>query len=448
MSTPPSQPIERPAAEHDRNEFQPPVASPAGRVRRRLLTLTAVTAITVVVVALVAASGGVADPRMLVVDDDGTVALVDATTGEVAYRVAGATPTPDRSTLLTTSPSERGTELATRDAASGQVTGRTTLESADLSVRTVSPRGGAIALMPGEPGEGIYDPQPRERTQLTVAYTDDRPARTYDLDGNIEPEMFSLAEDALFVLSFVPPNAPDGYIVQRLDLASGELTETGSPQADLNPKMSGRARAQVLHPEGTHLYTLYTQTEEPVVDPTGEEDRWAFIHVIDLQEQTSFCIFLDRPVGTGDQAAIGFGITPDGRTLYVADSSTSTLTRVDAIELTAEPPRHLPQLRPSTNAAAVAVAADGSLYVASSNVVMEVDAASLEALDAWYSEDPVDGLAAMGEELQIAAGGSVVLIDRATKQEVGVINAPRDGQLRLLGPPSGQATRFPVECAC
>lgn len=426
--------------------FEPPIADgPRWRTPRVLLAVLAATAVALVTV--LATSGSAVDPRLLVVDEDGAVSLVDAATGETGYTVAGATPTPDRSTLLTTTPTEEGTRLATRDAADGQVTGLTDLPLPDLAVRTVSPQGGAVALLPGDPGEGLYDPQPRERTSVTVAYTDERPSRTYDLAGNIEPEMFSVAEDALFVLSFVPPTDPDGYLVQRLDLATGELTETGAPQADLNPKMSGRARAQALHPDGTHLYTLYTQTEEPVVDPTGEEDRWAFIHVIDLAAQTSFCIFLEQPVGTGDQAAIGFGIAPDGRWLYVADSSTSTLTRVDAVALTAETPRHLAQLRPSDHTA-VAVAEDGVVYVAAGSIVLEVDQTTLDPVEAWAFPDPVDGLATHAGQLRIATDGSVTLVDRRSREEEGVIRAPAGGQLRLLGPPSGQATRFPVECAC
>lgn len=430
--------------------FEAPVAARSRWRSRPRSVMIGIASVVVLVVGVVAGTGGAADPRLLVVDADGAVSLIDAVTGETGYTVAGATPTPDRSTLLTTSTAAGGTELTTRDAANGQVTGRTSLPVDDLTVRTVSPDGGAVALLPGDPGPGLYDPEPRERTSITVAYTDQRPARTYDLKGNIEPEIFSLDEDALFVLSFVPPSAPDGYLVQRLDLLTGELTDTGAPQADLNPRMSGRARAQALHPDGTHLYTLYTtRSDEPVVDPDGEEDRWAFIHVIDLEEQTSFCIFLQRPVGTGDEAAIGFGIAPDGRWLYVADSSTSTLTRVDAIALTAEAPRHLEQLRPSDDAAAVAVARDGTVYVATGTVLLEVDAASLEPIEAWsFHPDTVDGLAAVDEQLRVAVDGQVILIDRATGAEEGVIRAPAGGQLQLLGPPAGQAMRFPVECAC
>ncbi|MGI9016307.1 MAG: YncE family protein [Euzebya sp.] len=394
----------------------------------------------------VGARGGAVDPRMLVVNDDGAVSLIDVDSGQATYTVPGAVPTRDLSTLLTAWPGNDGnTVLFTRDAANGQVTGRTTLPG-DLDIRTVSPQGGAVALLPAEHGPGLYLPQPRSRTRLTVAYTDERPSRTYDLPGNIEPEMFSVAEDALFVLSFDPPMEPSSYSVQRLDLATGELADTASPQVGLNPKMAGKARAQVLNPDGTFLYTLYTMTDGPTRTPDG--DRWAFIHVINLDEQWSFCIFLDAPVGTGEEAAIGLGMDPDGDTLYVADSSTSTVTRVDTQTLTAQPPQHLEQLRPSTTTAAITVAPDDAVYVSSAGTVVQVDPQTLEPVTAWGLGDSVDGLAVFDNQLRVAVDGEVVLIDRQTYAETGVLRPPGGGQLQLLGPPAGSASRFPVECAC
>lgn len=427
------------------------VDTTSATVNRPLALALAFLALAALAVWLLIVSRGVDDPRMLVVDEEGAVSLLDVASGDTLYTLPGAVATPDRSTLLTAWPDGDATVLSTRDAADGKVTGRTTLQG-DLEIRTVSPRGGAVALLPEGTRGDLYLPEPRVNTRLTVAYTDGRPARTYELDGNIEPEMFSLAEDALFVLSFDPPTDPAGYTVQRLDLASGALTDTAAPQVGLNPKMAGKARAQVLHPDGTFLYTLYTLTDAPVKDPAavtqGGDDRWAFIHVINLDEQWSYCIFLEQPVGTGEEAAIGFGIAPDGQTLYVADSSTSTLTEVDPVGLTAESPQHIDQLLPDATAAAVAVAPDGALYLGSAHTVLQVDPTTFEVLRAWVVEGPVDGLAVDGDDLRVAFDGQVILIDRGTGTETGVLRAPRDGQLKLLGPPAGNATSFPVECAC
>lgn len=423
----------------------------SGRPRRQILIPLVMLAL---VAFLVLAARWTTDPdaRMLVVDEEGAVSLVDGTTGETAYTLSGAVPTPDRSTLLTAWPDGGDTILSTRDAANGAVTGRTTLPG-NLSIRTVSPEGGAVALLAGDAGGDLYLPEPRSSTSLTVAYTDDRPSQTYDLPGNIEPEMFSLAEDALFVLSFDPPMEPTGYTVQRLDLGTGELSDTASPQVGLNPKMAGKARAQAMHPDGTFLYTLYTLTDGPIQDPTaatdgqGGEDRWAFIHVINLDEQWSYCIFLERPVGTGDEAGIGLTIAPDGQTLYVADSSTSTLTEVDPIGLTAQAPRPVPELD-SNDRAEISVAPDGTIYLATGAFVKAFDPVALDLTDAWAFASDVDGLAVQGDELRAAVDGEVTLINRLTGRETGVLQAPRNGQLRLLGPPAGNATNFPVECVC
>ena len=46
----------------------------------------------------------------------------------------------------------------------------------------------------------------------------------FTLPGCLEPEAFSAAGDALFVLDYQPPTAPDSYRVRVLYLASGELS--------------------------------------------------------------------------------------------------------------------------------------------------------------------------------------------------------------------------------
>ena len=324
----------------------------------------------------------------------------------------------------------------------GERTGSTTLGGASLHVRTVSPRGGAVALMPGERGDGLYSPVPRERTSLTVSYTDERPAQVFELEGNFEPEMFSLDETALFLIQFDPATEPSGYFVRMLDLATGEVTDTGAPQVDLNPMMRGKARAQVLHPDGTHLYTLYTL-------PEGE-DRSAFIHVIQLDEKWSYCIFLPEPLGSGDESTVGMGVSPDGSTVYVADPGTSTIARVDAVGLEVIDVVPVEKLRDRDTKAAVAVAPDGTVYAATGSVVLELAAETLEPVHAWSRHTLVTALAVSGSggELRVGGNGEVALVDRATRQETGVLRAPGRGTVTLLGPPRGSVTEFPLECAC
>lgn len=408
----------------------------------RAATLWAGLILAVVVLVALAASGRAAE-NLLVVDADGDLSLVDRATGEAAYTVPGAVATPDGSALLTT----RTANLETRDPTTGEVTGTTSLPAADLAIRTVSPAGGAVALLPRSTAGTLYTPQPRTRTALTVAFTDGRPALEFDLPGNVEPEMFSLDEDTLFVLDFEPPEAPTGYSVRRLDLSTGALSDTTSPHVGVEPKMQGSARAQVLHPDGTFLYTLYSLPASAASDEGAEAAEHAsFVHVIDLTEEWSHCIFLPAPVAGDLQAAVGMGIAPDGSELLVADAGSGTLTRIDTETLAAGEPRHVEQLR--RGPVDVAIAPDGHVYVTSGEVVIGLASADGPAVEAWWANHPVSSVAVSGEELHVARAGSITVLDRATGREVAVIRAPGEDGLDLLGPPRGTVLQFPVVCAC
>lgn len=433
------------------------VAGPRGgdRKRRWIVAGVVVAAVAAGIGGWLLISGDPVDDRLLVADEAGAISLLDPETGEALFEVPGATVTPDRSVLLTTATVGDHTVLESRDPVTGLVTGSTTLDSGGLTVRTVSPEGQAVALMPGPRGQRIYEPAARERTTLTVSYLDDRPSRTYDLPGNIEPEMFSYDETGLFVLEFVPPMAPDSYYVRRLDLDTEEMTDTGAPQVGLNPKMRGRARASVLHPQGDQLFTLYTlpQTGEPVFDPSAEDEPLhAFIHVINLKEDWSFCVFLPEPIGTVDEATVGMGISPSGDEVIVVDPSTSTLARVDTSELTVIDSLLVEKLmrRGPDTKAAVAIAEDGPVYVGSGPLLLELSRPGLQATRAWYQEAPISGLSvsASGDQLRVGGGGAITLIDRSTGQETSVLHAPGRGTVTLLGPPRGSVTEFPLECAC
>jgi hypothetical protein len=424
------------------------------RSRRKAIAIVAVLGLAGLVIGWMVTRSDADDGRLLVADETGAISLLDPETGEAVFEVPGATATPDRSALLTTATSVDGTLLESRDPSTGLVTGSTRLNAGGLTVRTVSPQGEAVALMRGPRGAGIYEPDARERTSLTVAYLDDRPSRTFDVEGNIEPEMFSYDEAGLFVLEFVPPTAPDSYFVRRMDLATGAMTDTGAPQVGLNPKMRGKARASVLHPDGDQLFTLYTlpQTDTPVFDTEhgGDTPVHAFIHVINLKEDWSYCIFLPEPIGTVDEATVGMGISPDGDEVIVADPSTSTLARIDTKELTVLETVKVDRLRDQQAKAAVATAGDGTVYIGSGSTLLELTRPTLQAARAWSQRAAVSAVSvsASGDQLRVGGGGVITLIDRSTGKETAVLRAPGRGTVTLLGPPRGSVTEFPLECAC
>lgn len=386
---------------------------------------------------------------LLVRNGDGSIALLDPGSGEAKFEVSNATPAPDRSMLFTTRSVGESTVLESRDARSGAVTGSTTL-AGDLAVRSVSPAGGAVVLMPGEPGPNLYEPEPRTSTEVTVAFVDDRPSLEFELDGNIEPEMLSLDEQTLFILQFEPAMDPTSYSVRKLDLASGGVTDTDSIQVDLNSKMAGRARAQVLHPEGKFLYTLYTlPADSPVHEGAIAEgnERFAFVHVISLEEKWSFCIFLPVPFGITDEADVAMAVSPDGSRLMVVDPAIGQLAEIDTAEMTVTSLHDAPRLVPG-EPARLAVAGDDTVFTASGSVVMELDRDTFQPMYAWSQDRPVTAVSVTDDELRIADGRSVVRIDRSSRLETGVIGQTKDGTVELLGPPQGSVTEFPLECAC
>ena len=413
--------------------------------------------VTVALVVVLAATGWAAtrgsaaeESGLLVRNEDGSISLLDSDSGETLFDLDDAVPTPDLSSLLTTRRQGDGTVLESRDARSGEVTGSTQLDG-DLSVRSISPEGGAVVLMPGRPNGGLYDPEPRGSTELTVAYLDDRPAQEFTLDGNIEPEMLSLDETTLFVLDFAPPMDPTSYSVRMLDLATGVVTDTDSIQVDLTSKMAGKARAQALHPDGTFLYTLYTlPQDQPVHEGEVAEDaeRFAFVHVISLDEKWSFCIFLPVPFGTTDEAAIGITVSPDGERVLVADPAIGQIAEIDTETMEVTEVHPVEQLRDTGAKAVVAVAGDGAVYASAGNVVVELHPDTFDVVSAWGAPSAVTGLSTTDETVRVASGGSVTLIDRATGLETGVIDGHGRGTVDLLGPPQGNVVGFPLECAC
>lgn len=427
-----------------------PVVRSAPRARRSIAVLTVLALGAVGVVTWWSAAADADDEGLLVRNEDGSISLLDESSGEVAYEVDDAVPTPDRSSLLTTRRAGGNTLLQSRDARTGAVTGTTELEG-ELHVRSISPGGGAVVLVPGQRSADLYAPEPRSSTDLTVAYLDDRPAQRFHLDGNIEPEMLSLDETTLFVLQFTPPRAPTSYSVRKIDLATGDMTDTDSIQVDLTEKMAGRARAQTMHPEGRFLYTLYTlPADQPIHDVEIGEDaeRFAFVHVISLEEEWSHCVFLPIPFGTTDEATIGMTISPDGRRVLIGDPAIGQIAELDADSLEVTAVHHVEQLRDTGERAVLAVADDGVVYAGTGHVLLELDPETLQVVRASSVDAVVTGLSTTSSTLRIAKGGQVVLVDRASHDEIGVIGGRRRGTVDLLGPPGGSVVEFPLECAC
>lgn len=403
-----------------------------------------------------------ADNRLLITDGSGTVSLVDVASPDPIFSIDHAVAAPDAETLYRTKPQGPDTQVDELDATNGAILGSQVV-AGDLAIKVVSPDGDAVALMAPDGGSAsLYTPAPRETTAITVAWNDGTPARTYELQGNFEPETFSLDEDTLFLVEFWPALAPDRYYVRQLDLTSGEIREAYSPEVVIEPAMRGKARAQVMDPAGEFLYTLYSVDvdDAPIADPDQGEHR-SFIHVLDLREERSICIFLGEFGGVAEDR-IGMGIAPDGDTLYVVDALAAEIAVVDTRSYALTEVTTVDKLRMEPAYAtrpAVAVAGDGRLYVTKGGTLaleLAPTESGFEAVDAigiiGNHPQTIGGLdlSADDTQLRFAVDDGVVVYDLAAGVEVARITAPADseGPIGFVGAPPGTVGRYPLECAC
>lgn len=383
------------------------------------------------------------EERILVRDSAGSVSLLDPAEPDPVYTVDNAVASSDRSTLYQLVELDRQSRLNQIDPESGETIATRVVPEPGLEIRIVSPDGDALALMERREEEGgLYVPESRTQTSITVVRSDAAEPRTYDLAGNFEPEAFTRDGAVLYLLEFWPAESPDRYFVRNLDLGTGEISDTFSPEVDLNPEMRGHARAQVVHPDGDFLYTLYTLDEvgTPVIDPaTGENpDRWAFVHVISLDEDWSYCIFLPVPMGRSE-ATTGLAITPDGGTLYAIDAGVDRIVAIDTTSFEVTTTAQLQGWEMTSRERVPAAAGpDGALYVALGSLVVRYDEELLPAAvyrpgEAVQSVD----VAPDGRSLRLALPAGVVkVIDIESGVETATLRIPSsDREIQFVGPP-------------
>lgn len=287
---------------------------------------------------------------------DGRLAVVDATTGRMLVQPSPAVISGDGRRLVRVERPDGGTRLTSHRLPDGAAVSASTLTGA-LAVRATSADGDRVALADDAgPEHPPYRPAPRERTTIVVADGAGQ-RRRLELPGNLEPEAFDVSRQALFVLDYLPPTAPDRYRVRVVDLASGRVqplltrVKTAVP-AGAEEEMRGEGRQAVYDSRRNRLFTLYTHQPDHVhtrdriaaanggTDPHGAGARHdaphvhAFVHTLDLTERWAFCV--DLPAPFGERAATGhtIALNRDGSRLYVADTGTGTLATIDAEGLT------------------------------------------------------------------------------------------------------------------
>ena len=222
--------------------------------------------------------------------------------------------------------------------------------------------------------------RPAARADTTLLVTTDRRQQRYDLDGVVEPDAFTRDGLGLFVLEWLPPEAPDRYRVRLLDLASGAveplLTRNKVPvPSGAEEEMQGDGRQAVLSPDRQILYTLYTHqpdhqhTRDLIVGRRGNVH--AFVHVLHLTQRWAYCLDLPQPFGEGPADGHAVAVSAEGRRLAVVDVTSGSLVYADTDALTVG---RVVRVQPEAGAASLVLTPDGRrAFVGAATTVVVLD---------------------------------------------------------------------------
>jgi len=379
-------------------------------------------------------------PVLLATTEDGDAAI-DGASGALLAGGPGTVATPDGDTLFRATLTEDDTVVTTLDPRSGLTTGSIHLHGGlELAVASVSGR--ALALVqppPGSPGGSLAGlPVPRAWTPIVVADPGGgtSPAR-FRLEGNYEPEAFSVDDGRLFLIQYLPAEAPAVYRVTALDLATGEVRPVTGRFKTPPERMPGVRLGQVYDPVTSQMYTLYSNQPgayaESYEHAGGGSHAWAeetFVHVLNLRKGWAYCAGVPKEMWGGTAREQAIAPSPDGRWLYIVDARHGMIAVMDTRSLKVTRTGRV-DLGTSTHArTAVTVSPDGAtLFVASGTepaTVSVVSTEGLELTDRWPSTVPVSGLgmALDGSALYAAGGGRIVSVDIETGEARSTLPTP------------------------
>ena len=399
---------------------------------------------TMAVVTGVMASAAPGEPttnEVLFLRTDQGITLVQTSPTRNVIRLPDAVPSTDWSAVVQTASAGADTRVIAFESASGrqlwsrEVDGR-------FEAKVASPGAEVVAL--GNPRDESGYLVGRSHTTLVILDSDVAESRAIQLVGNYEPEAFSTDGHSLFVVEYLPPMRPSRYRVRRLDLQTEQVVGVFTVDAELQEAMEGTARVQASSPDGRRLYTLYTVDD-------GRGARHAFVHVLSLDELWAHCVDLPASFGTAPEKAIGISVAPDGKHLYAADTFNGTVAEIDtetlAVTRTARSP-----IERGRGAAHVAVASDGTFYMARGMHVNALDASTLSLMDAWEMDRTITGIqpASQGTRVYIGQKDQIVILDPTTGDRLGMLDPGGDDRIDRIGTATQplDEIREVISCAC
>ena len=394
-----------------------------------------------------ASRSGVPDDRpddrpVLLASTAGGDAMIDGSSGALVAGGPGTVATPDGETMFRATRVDRDTVVTTLDARSGRTVGSTHVRG-DLELAIASVTGQAIALVepaPGAPAGSLPGlPMSRAWTPIVVADPSGAtPPARFRLDGNFEPEAFSLDDDRLFLIQYLPAEAPAVYRVTVLDLATGDVRPVTGRFKTPPERMPGVRLGQVYDPVTAQMYTLYSNQPGAYADgydhAGGASHDWpeeTFVHVLNLRKGWAYCAGVPEAMWGGTAREQSLVPSPDGRSLYIVDAGEGMVAVMDTRSLEIVRSGHVAlggeasDLRTS-----LAVSPDGTkLFVAAGaapGTVTAIATADLTMVETWPSPLPASGLGLSldGSGLYVAGGGRIALIDLGSGESRTTVPTP------------------------
>jgi hypothetical protein len=379
--------------------------------------------------------------------------VVSSSSGSVLAEDAGEIAAPDGSRRYASTTDGKSTMLETRDPVTGEVLAGTSIPG-ELEVGVASISGAAVALL--EPGRMSTDGElapPHRTTRIVVADPSGEGAiRTFRLDGNYEPEAFSIDDRRLFLIQYLPALDPAVYRVMTLNLASSQVRPIFGRFKTPPERMPGIRLTQVFDEASDQLYTLYTN--EP---PKGYEGNWdgqgygsggaggyggggggggkrdedsrgagevSFVHVLNLRDGWAFCAGLPRSLWGRPASAMAMAPSPSGRELYIVDSTRGIVVEMNTNTLRIHRTAHLDLSGAGGERTSAVTSMDGErLFIGSAmdgSAVYEVDVDSMRVVGRWTMPAMVNGLALSGDgaRLYAALDDRIAILDSRTGAEL------------------------------
>jgi hypothetical protein len=229
--------------------------------------------------------------------------------------------TPDSSLVYSTAGDGEDSVLIATDTSTGEDLTATAVPD-NHEVGVASATGSVVVLVEGEGAHSPYEFVPRERTRILVARPGKGKVRSYELEGNFEPEAFSTDTRKIFLIEYLDDEGLR-YRVRMMRLRTGRVFPVGRLTKFAPRSMRGTGRVQAYSLDHNYLYTLYTKqppnyAHQDHDDVHDEGTVHAFVHVLNLRRGWAHCIDLPMPFGM-DGPATKLELSKDGRHLFASD---------------------------------------------------------------------------------------------------------------------------------